>query len=166
MNRPEPNRGVVSRTHGAARAVVAAALFVMAITAAASERPVSSTFTGRSLRAQTEQYIDYYSSIRLTSAQERIKAKALQSIAAPCCKKYTMATCCCPCNLAKSVWGMSNYLISKKGYDAAAVKRAALDWLAAINPKGFTGNACFTGGCLRPFAQNGCAGMDSTRHRG
>jgi nitrogen regulatory protein PII len=26
--------------------------------------------------------------------------------------------------------------------------------------KGFTGDACFKGGCARPFAQNVCGGMD------
>lgn len=116
----------------------------------------------RNVRAQTEQFIDYYSAIRLTPAQERIKAEALDSIPAPCCKKYSMTTCCCPCNLAKSAWGLSNYLIAKKGYGASEVKSAVVGWLAFINSKGFTGDACFKGGCPRPFAQNGCAGMDAT----
>jgi hypothetical protein len=115
----------------------------------------------RNVRAQTEQFIDYYSAIRLTPTQERIKAEALDSIPAPCCKNYSMKTCCCPCNLAKSAWGLSNYLIAKKGYGAPEVKSAVVGWLAFINPNGFTGNACFTGGCKRPFAQNGCAGMDA-----
>lgn len=115
----------------------------------------------RNVRAQTEQFIDYYSAIRLTPAQERIKAEALDSIPAPCCKKYSMKTCCCPCNLAKSAWGLSNYLIAKKAYSAPEVKSAAVGWLAFINPEGFTGDACFKGGCPRPFAQNGCAGMDA-----
>ena len=117
----------------------------------------------RDLRGQTEKFIDYFSSIRLTAAQERVKAEALDAIAAPCCKDYSMKTCCCPCNLAKSTWGLSNHLIARKGYGAPEVKKAVLDWLAFVNPKGFTGNACFTGGCPRPFGQNGCGGMDSTQ---
>jgi hypothetical protein len=116
----------------------------------------------RNLRAQTEQFIDYFSSIRLTPAQEAIKGEALDSIPAPCCKKFSMKTCCCPCNLAKSVWGLSNYLIAKKGYGAPEVRSAVVEWLAFTNPKGFTGDACFTGGCKRRTAQNGCAGMDAT----
>ena len=33
-----------------------------------------------------------------------------------------------------------------------------------INPAGFTGDACDKrGGCERPFAENGCAGMDQDR---
>ncbi|HYV41820.1 MAG TPA: hypothetical protein VEO02_08545 [Thermoanaerobaculia bacterium] len=116
----------------------------------------------RNVRSQTEQFIDYDSAIRLTPTQERIKAEALDSIPAPCCKKFSMKTCCCPCNLAKSAWGLSNYLIAKKGYGAPEVRSAVVGWLAFTNQKGFTGDACFTGGCKRPFAENGCAGMDAT----
>lgn len=119
--------------------------------------------TFRNVRAQSEQFIDYSSSIRLTAAQERIKAEALEAIPAPCCKDYSMKTCCCPCNLAKSAWGLSHYLIAKKGYSAPEIKKAVVGWLAFINPKGFTGNACFQGGCKRPFKENGCAGMDATQ---
>ncbi len=72
-----------------------------------------------------------------------------------------MRTCCCPCNLAKSAWGLSRYLIAKKGYSASEVRSAVVGWLAFINPKGFTGNACFKGGCKRTFPQNGCGGMDA-----
>jgi hypothetical protein len=115
------------------------------------------------VRSDTERFIDYYSAIRLTPSQERIKAEALDSIPAPCCKKYSMKTCCCPCNLAKSAWGLSNYLIAKKGYGAPEVRSAVVGWLAFINSKGFTGDACFTGGCKRPFKQNGCGGMDATQ---
>ena len=114
----------------------------------------------RNVRVQAEQFIDDYNAIRLTPAQDRVQAEALDSIPAPCCKDYSMKTCCCPCNLAKSVWGLSHFLIAKKGYAAPEVKRAVIGWLAFVNQKGFTGNACFTGGCKRPFAQNGCGGMD------
>ena len=113
------------------------------------------------VRKETERFVDYSSAIRLTPEQERIKAEALDSIPAPCCKKFSMKTCCCPCNLAKSVWGLSNYLIAKKGYGTTEVKNAVVGWLAYINPKGFTGDACFKGGCNRPFAQNSCGGMDA-----
>ncbi len=117
----------------------------------------------RSVRTKAEQYIDYWNAIPLTADQQRVKAEALDAIKAPCCSEYTMATCCCPCNLAKSVWGLSHHLIAKKGYSAPQVKKAALQWLESINPAGFTGNACFTGGCKRPFAKNGCGGMEATR---
>ena len=86
--------------------------------------------------------------------------RALSTIPAPCCAKYTMATCCCPCNLAKSAWGLSKYLIAERGYEAPRVRKTVLDWLRVTNPDGYTGNACFTGGCDRSFADNGCGGMN------
>lgn len=143
-------------------ATVAAAMLATADVTIAAVRSGDSP-ASRNVRAQAEQYVDYSSSIRLTPEQERIKAKALDQIAAPCCKDYTTRTCCCPCNLAKSIWGLSNYLIAKKGYTASQVKRAVNDWLAFVNTKGFTGNACFSGGCKRPFARNGCGGMEASQ---
>lgn len=129
----------------------------------ASRKPVDKAVQFRDVRADAEQFIDYFSSIQLTPAQERVKSEALNAIPAPCCKQYTLRTCCCPCNLAKSAWGLSNYLIAKKGYAAPEVKRAVTDWLAFINPGGFTGDACFKGGCKQPFAKNSCGGMDATQ---
>jgi hypothetical protein len=117
----------------------------------------------RDVRADAERFIDYYNSIRLTDAQERVRKEALESIPAPCCSQYSMATCCCPCNLAKSAWGLSHYLIAKKNANASEVRATVERWLKFVNPAGFTGNACFKGGCPRPFAQNGCGGMDQTR---
>ncbi len=117
----------------------------------------------REVRARAEKYIDYWSAISLTPEQARVKAEALNAIPAPCCSDYTTLTCCCPCNLAKSIWGLSHYLIAKKGYTAAQVKGEVLQWLESINPAGFTGNACNKGGCGRPFSKNGCGGMDATQ---
>lgn len=141
---------------------VAAVLFASEA-AAASRRDSGERLVFGNVRLEAERFIDYYSSIHLTPEQERIKAKALYAIAAPCCKDYTMRTCCCPCNLAKSTWGLSNYLIAKRGYAAEQVTAAVTNWLAYVNPKGFTGDACFKGGCKRPFKNNGCGGMDATQ---
>jgi hypothetical protein len=113
--------------------------------------------------AEAARFIEHYHAIRLTPEQERIKQDALESIPAPCCNQFSMATCCCPCNLAKSVWGLTHHLIAERRYDASAVRQAVLDWLASSNPGGYSGDACFTGGCQRPFSQNGCGGMDE-RH--
>jgi hypothetical protein len=140
--------------------VVAAAGFAVA---AAPPRQSAAVVEFHDVRADAEQFIDYSNSIRLTPAQERIKTEALGGIPAPCCSEYTMATCCCPCNLAKSAWGLSNYLIAKKGSSAGDVRAAVQRWLEFVNPGGFTGNSCFKGGCNRPFAKNGCGGMDQTR---
>ena len=133
---------------------------------AAPARPAKAsdrTIEFRNVRTDAERFIDYSNSIRLTPAQERIKAEALEGIPAPCCSEYTMATCCCPCNLAKSAWGLSNYLIAKKGASAGEVRVAVQRWLKVVNPGGFSGDVCSKGGCNRPFRQNGCGGMDQTR---
>ncbi len=150
--------------------VVIGAIVVMATATAlalspssATRKPAQTTIEFRNARSDAERFIDYSNSIRLTPAQEQIKTEALEGIPAPCCSHYTMATCCCPCNLAKSAWGLSNYLISKKGATAAEVRSSVQRWLKFVNPGGFTGNACFKGGCQRPFAKNGCGGMDQTR---
>jgi hypothetical protein len=118
-------------------------------------------FTGA--REQTEQFIRDYETIALTPEQERIKVEALSKIPAPCCADNPLATCCCPCNLAKAAWGMAARLITEHGYGVEEVRQAAVDWLAVANPGGFTGNACYSGGCGRPIHQNGCGGMDA-RH--
>ena len=111
-------------------------------------------------RAQSREFIGYYESIRLTPEQSRMRDAALSSIPAPCCSRFTMATCCCPCNLAKSVWGLSAYLIAKDGYSEWQVRKKVSEWIEFTNSKGYSGKACFTGGCDRPFREDGCGGMD------
>ena len=111
---------------------------------------------------QTEEFIGYYHSIQLTAEQEKVKNDALSKIPAPCCSEFTQATCCCPCNLAKSVWGLSNYLIVKQHYDANQVRETALEWIHFINKDGFDGNSCKTGRCPVPFNESGCGGMNES----
>lgn len=111
--------------------------------------------------SQTAEFIGYSRSISLSPAQLKVREKALRSMAAPCCKEFPLATCCCPCNLAKSAWGLANYLIARKGATAERVTATVGDWLAFVNPGGFSGDACDSaGGCARRFAHNGCGGMD------
>lgn len=114
-------------------------------------------------RAQATEFIRADDQIVLTSEQEKIKKEALSKISAPCCADYSMATCCCPCNLAKSTWGLSKVLITRHQATASQVKQAVNEWLAFVNSDGFTGNACFTGGCGRAFHKNGCGGMDAKK---
>lgn len=113
----------------------------------------------RDMRAEAAKYIGYYNSYKLTPEQAAIKTDALSRMPAPCCSDNTMATCCCPCNMAKAVWGYSAYLIVEKGYDADRLEKAARQWLADANPNGSSGQACYTGGCSRSFDQDGCGGM-------
>jgi hypothetical protein len=109
---------------------------------------------------QSQEFMGYYESITLSFQQEAVKKRALSNIPAPCCSENSIYTCCCPCNLAKTVWGLSNYLIAKQGYGADQVHQAAVDWIKFVNPGGYPGDSCTTaGGCQRPFAQSGCGGM-------
>lgn len=115
------------------------------------------------VEAQTRTFIGYYHSIHLTRGQERIKAQALNAIPAPCCSDKPMRTCCCDCNLAKAVWGMSNYAVATLGYTEAQLRDKVLEWLAFINPGGFSGDSCYTGRCGLAFDANGCGGMQENR---
>ncbi|GMR03189.1 MAG: hypothetical protein BMS9Abin21_016 [Thermodesulfovibrionia bacterium] len=115
------------------------------------------------VRAMAVKYIGYYKSIKLTPEQEKIKVIALSSLPAPCCSDNSVATCCCPCNLAKSTWGLSSFLIAERGYNSAQVRQAAIDWFKLTNPNGYSGSACYTGGCSRAFNQNGCGGMNDKK---
>lgn len=133
----------------------------------------------------TQQFIDWYNSIELSTEQQAIWDAALSPLAAPCCDEYPMSTCCCECNLARSIWGLSAYLIRENGYGADQVQEAALQWLHFIRPDyyvaiglekegiapglyGFTSEStCFSDHCDRPFYSEtgsehlgGCGGMD------
>ena len=112
------------------------------------------------LKPQTEAFISYFKDITLTPDELEVRNEALSSISAPCCDDFSAATCCCVCNLARSIWGLSNYLIKEEGYPAEKVKRTVNEWLAFTNPGGYSGNACFNGGCGRPFYRDGCGGME------
>lgn len=133
----------------------------------------------------TQQFIDWHNSIELSAEEQAIRDEALISQVAPCCDEYPMSTCCCECNLARSVWGLSAYLIAEKDYGVNRVQEATSQWLnftrpdyyvgraleeEGINPKrwGFTTeSSCFAGHCNRPFYTEtsfghlgGCGGME------
>jgi hypothetical protein len=111
--------------------------------------------------SQSAEFIGYSRSIVLTPEQKQIRDKALGAMPAACCDKFSQATCCCPCNLAKTVWGLSNYLIARQNASAAQVQVAARGWLKFVNPTGFSGTVCDSpGGCGKSFGNGGCGGMD------
>lgn len=112
---------------------------------------------------QAKEFIGYHNSIALTPEQEQIKSEALSAISAPCCSDNAISTCCCPCNLAKSVWGLSDFLIAKHNYSVNQVKEAVSEWIQFINKDGYSGNTCYKRGCNLPFSEDGCGGMDETR---
>jgi hypothetical protein len=110
-------------------------------------------------QAEAETFMAYYDSIQLTAAQEAVRQEALQAMPAPCCSNFSAATCCCECNLSRTIWGLSKFLIALEGRSAGEVRTAVTAWINAINPSGYPGNTCFTGGCLRSFKEGGCGGM-------
>lgn len=112
------------------------------------------------VREQTREFMKYEETIVLTPEQEAVYKEALSAIPAPCCSDNSALTCCCPCNMAKSWWGLSKHLIANEGYDVPQVQAAVQEWFEFINPDGFSGDVCATGGCFRSFADNGCGGMN------
>jgi len=121
--------------------------------------PAGSVYTFSNVREQTREFHAYNRAITLTAEQEAVMQEALTSLKAPCCSDRTALTCCCDCNMARSWWGLSKHLIANQGLGAEEVRTAVSEWFEFINPGGFSGNACYTGGCSRPFRQNGCGGM-------
>ncbi len=115
------------------------------------------------VQKQTHEFMAYNKSIVLTPDQERIYKTALSALPAPCCSNKTAYTCCCPCNMAQAWWGLSKHLIADMDYDANAVRAKVGEWFKFINPDGFTGDACYTGGCNRPSGSNGCGGMNEKK---
>jgi hypothetical protein len=111
------------------------------------------------VKSQTTNFIKF-NSIELSQKEEKIMIDALTSIPAPCCSDYPALTCCCDCNLAKSIWGLSKFLITEYNYNSGQLREAVLAWIEFTNPQGYAGDACYTpGGCNRPFRYDGCGGM-------
>jgi hypothetical protein len=113
--------------------------------------------------AQSREFIGYYHTIQLTPEQEAIKATVLEAMPAACCNGSTAYTCCCPCNLSKTLWGLSNYLITERDVSKAQLAEAVYTWLNYTNPRGYTGDACYRGACEGQFHSNGRGGMDETK---
>ena len=118
----------------------------------------------RDAKAQSEEFIGYYHTIQLTPEQEEVKKAALQPMPAACCRDSSAYTCCCACNLSKTIWGLSNLAISKYGASAKDVQQIAQSWLSYVNPtNGFSGDSCYRGGCSNPAHRGGCAGMEESK---
>ncbi len=114
------------------------------------------------VKAQSLEFMRWYEQIQLTAAQEAVKKEALGSIPAPCCSDNSAYTCCCECNISRTIWGLSQYMIARQNASAAQVRAKAREWIAFIGPKppkGYSGSGCYTGQCPRPFSEGGCGGM-------
>ncbi len=108
---------------------------------------------------QTRQFIEWEQTIKLTAAQEAIKKEALTALPAPCCSNNSAYTCCCPCNMSRATWGLTNYMIVEENAGVKAIQAKVTEWAKFISPEGHSGDTCYTGGCNRAFDKNGCGGM-------
>jgi hypothetical protein len=129
----------------------------------ASMAALGGTLVFRDPAAQSREFMGYYHTIELTPAQEAIKKEVLGAIPAACCSGSTAYTCCCPCNLSKTIWGLSNYVIAKHGADAKQLRGVVDMWMAFVNPDGFRGNACYQGGCESRMSGGGCGAMSEEK---
>ena len=117
------------------------------------------TLVFNDVASQSREFIGYYHSITLTPEHEEIKKAVLGAMPAACCSGSTAYTCCCPCNLSKTIWGLSNYALSQRGADAQQLRGAVDTWIAFVNPDGYKGNACYVGGCDGGMSAGGCGTM-------
>ncbi len=111
------------------------------------------------VRAQTEEFLRYNDEIVLTAEQQEVFREALTPLPAPCCSDRSALTCCCPCNQARTWWGLTKHLIAERGFDAEQTRAKVAEWFAFTHPEGAEGKACYSGRCPLPFAQDGCGGM-------
>ncbi len=140
--------------------IVAFALLALLLAAGLVAASDEATMEFTDVREQTLDSHRYSDEIDLTPEQQTVFEAALDELPAPCCSDRSALTCCCECNMARSWWGLSKHLIVDEGYDAEQVRAAVEEWFVFINPDGFSGDACYTGGCFRTFAHNGCGGMN------
>ena len=97
----------------------------------------------------------------------------------PCCPPSPMPTCCCPCNFAESIWGLSKYLIVEHNYTTEGVRESALEWMQfthkdfyineelkkrGISPEDVGRPSkipnCWGGDCELSLEDGGCTGME------
>ena len=120
----------------------------------------SSEITFSDVETHPARLLEWESAIKLPPDQERVKKVALEAIPASCCSNNSAYTCCCPCNMSRSIWGLSAYTIVNQEASALDVREKVQDWQKFIAPDGHSGKTCYTaGGCQRPFSKDGCGGM-------
>lgn len=132
---------------------------LLAVTLTATACSTVSALEFDDVKTQTRQFIEWQQNIKLTPAQEAVKKAALGAMPAPCCSDNSAYTCCCPCNVSRSMWGLANYMIAEQNASVNEVQSKVKEWVAFVNPEGYSGDTCYRGGCTRPFHKNGCGGM-------
>ena len=115
------------------------------------------------VREQTRQFMEWEKTIRLTPQQEALKKEALSAIPAPCCSDNNAYTCCCACNVSRTIWGLTNHLITQQDASPEQIRAKVTEWVGFVNPQGYkSGDTCYTGGCRRAFKHDGCGGMSAS----
>lgn len=148
------------KTHLPLLVLLAVALLPLALGA----EPTSGPLEFHDVEKQTLEFVGYYESIDMSAEQMAVRQAALEPLPAACCSDKSAATCCCECNMSRSVWGLSNFLIAEHGADAETVRAAVEEWVEFINPEGFPGDTCYSpGGCMKAFKNDGCGGMRADR---
>jgi hypothetical protein len=153
-------RRYLTLTGAVALVVIGVAYFSAVDRAGGSHDAATTGSSFERTSTQARQFMDAYSAITLTDAQEAVRVEALSAIPARCCSDYSAATCCCECNLSRTIWGLAKTMIVG-GAGAEEVRQAAVTWTETLNPAGYAGDACYTGGCDRPLQTDGCGGMDA-----
>ena len=108
-----------------------------------------------------QRFMAWEAAIELTEEQEQVMKDALGPMPAPCCSDNSAYTCCCPCNLAKTWWGLSKHLIAERGASVDEVQSTVTEWFSRLSPEGFSGDICGTGSCNRALREDGCGGMSA-----
>lgn len=149
----------------AVTACLAALVAVLGAGAEPSADPTDAWLAGEfdGSREEVLSLMAHYQAIQLTPEQEAVRSEALGPVPAFCCKNFSAATCCCECNLSRTLWGLSKVLITQKDADAQQVRAAVTALVEVLNPSGYEGNTCPTGRCNLPFKEGGCGGMNKDR---
>ena len=123
---------------GAALVILCAAFFGTGLFA--NETSVdwaAGKYTGS--REEVLTLMKFYETLELTPDQEAVRLAALQPLPAACCNNFSAATCCCECNLSRSIWGLSKHLIVEHEADAEQVRTAVEAWIQVLKPDGYEG---------------------------
>jgi hypothetical protein len=54
-------------------------------------------------------------------------------------------------------------MIAEQDAGVAQVQEKVKEWIAFVNPKGYSGRSCYNGGCARSFSNDGCGGMSANQ---
>ena len=145
------------------RAILSAGVVLTIVLLGGAYAASSGEIVFSDVREQTRQFMEWEKTIRLTPQQEALKKEALSAIPAPCCSDNNAYTCCCACNVSRTIWGLTNYLITKQDAGPEQIRAKVTEWVGFVNPQGYkSGDTCYTGGCRRAFKHDGCGGMSAS----